>query len=35
MHFMAEKKSRKFPGFVTSSYFKDSPFTAVERDEKF
>ena len=32
MHFMAVKKSRKLSGFVRYSYFKDSTFTAVERD---
>ena len=34
MHFMAVKKSRKRSGFVIYSYFKDSKFTAVKRDEK-
>ena len=32
---MAVKKSRKLSGFVRYSYFKDSTFTAVERDAKF
>ena len=30
--FMAVKRSRKFPGVVIYSYFKDSAFTAVKGD---
>ena len=32
---MAVKKSRKFPGVVIFSYFKDSAFTEVKRDATF
>ena len=32
---MALKKSRKYSGFVIYSYFEDSAFTALKRDEKF
>ena len=35
MRFIAVKKSRKRSGFVIYSYFKDTAFTAVKRDENF
>ena len=34
-HFMAVKKAGKRSSFVINSYFKDSAFTAVKREEKF
>ena len=33
MHFMIVKKSRKRSGFVIYSFFKDSAFTAIKREE--
>ena len=35
MRFIAVKKSRKRSGFVIYSYFKDTAFTAVKKDENF
>ena len=35
MHFMAVRKSKKLSCFLVYSFFKDSTFTAVERDTKF
>ena len=35
MRFIAVKKSRKLSGFVIYSYFKDTAFTAVKKDENF
>ena len=34
-HFVAMKKTRKLPGFVTFAYLEDNAFTAVKREAKF